>query len=73
MPEKNKKKEGEKIMTKYSIKGNRINATTDAGAVRILARWVKAGKAAGGDKVDAYRTTDGQRYTIAANGDCVGF
>ena len=60
-------------MTKYSIKGNRINATTDAGAARILARWVKAGKAVATDRVDAYRTTDGQMYTITVCGDCIGF
>ena len=60
-------------MTKYSIKGNRINATTDAGAARILKRWINTGKAAATDRVDAYRTTDGQMYTITANGDCIGF
>lgn len=60
-------------MTKYSINATRINATTDKGAARILARWVKAGKAAGGDKVDAYRTSDGQMYSIDKNGDCIGF
>lgn len=60
-------------MTKYSINGTRINATTDAGAARILNRMIKAGKAAATDRVDAYRTTDGQMYTITAKGDCVGF
>lgn len=60
-------------MTKYSINGTRINATTDAGAVRILNRLIKEGKAAATDRVDAYRTSDGQMYTIAANGDCIGF
>lgn len=60
-------------MTKYSINVTRINATTDKGAARILARWVKAGKAAATDRVDAYRTTDGQRYTITTNGECIGF
>ena len=60
-------------MTKYSINGTRIHATTDAGAARILARWVKAGKAAATDRVDAYRTSDGQMYTITVCCDCVGF
>lgn len=60
-------------MTKYSINGTRINATTDAGAVRILNRMIKAGKSAATDRVDAYRTADGQMYTITTKGDCIGF
>lgn len=60
-------------MTKYSINGTAINATTDNGAARILKRWINTGKAAATDKVDAYRTSDGQMYTINTNGDCIGF